>query len=122
MLRRCQCRVNDDIILNMDFAETFLDYAGIGIPQDMQGRSLRPLLEGKRPKDWRSSMYYRYWMHLAHFEVAAHLGVRTKRYKLIYYYGLPMGAKGAKEEPTPPEWELFDLKKDPMEMKNGYSI
>jgi arylsulfatase A-like enzyme len=112
--------VNDDIALNVDFAETFLDYAGISIPKEMQGRSLRPLLEGKWREDWRDSMYYRYWMHLPHFRVAAHFGVRTKRYKLIYYYGLPLDATGASPEPTPPEWELFDLEKDPKEMNNIY--
>ncbi|HUW20752.1 MAG TPA: sulfatase [Sedimentisphaerales bacterium] len=112
--------VSDDIVLNVDFAETFLDYAGAPVPSDMQGRSLRPLLRGRTPKDWRTSMYYRYWMHGAHFNVAAHFGVRTKRYKLIYYYGLPLNAKGAKRQPTPPEWELFDLQKDPKEMNNLY--
>lgn len=112
--------VSEDIALNVDFAETFLDYAGVSIPQDMQGRSLRPLLEGETPGDWRKSMYYRYWMHRPHFDVAAHFGVRTDRYKLIYYYGLPLGAAGALDEPTPPEWELFDLQKDPAEMKNVY--
>jgi len=111
---------SDDIVLNVDFAETFLDYAAAAVPGDMQGKSLRPLLRGKKPKNWRTSMYYRYWMHGAHFNVAAHLGLRTKRYKLIYYYGLPLNAKGAKKEPTPPEWELFDLLKDPKEMKNVY--
>jgi arylsulfatase A-like enzyme len=113
--------VSDDIVLNVDFAETFLHYAGAPIPEDMQGRSLRPLFKGNTPEDWRSSMYYRYWMHGAHFNVAAHFGVRTKRYKLIYYYGLPLNAKGAKKKPTPPEWELFDLQKDPSEMNNVYS-
>jgi len=113
--------VNKDIITNCDFAETFLDYAGVPIPDDMQGRSLRPLLEGKGPEDWRESMYYRYWMHLPHFRVAAHFGVRTKQHKLIYYYGLPLDATGARPEPTPPEWELFDLEKDPKEMKNVYN-
>jgi len=112
--------VNKEIVTNVDFAETFLDYAGAAIPLDMQGRSLRPLLQGKTPRNWRTSMYYRYWMHLAHFNVAAHFGVRTKRYKLIYYYGLPLNAKGAKKEATPPEWELFDLEKDPQEMNNVY--
>src|SRR2546430_2099889 len=54
--------VNKDLTLNLDFAETFLDYAGAKIPGDMQGRSFRPLLEGHTPKDWRKSMYYRYWI------------------------------------------------------------
>ncbi|MHC4620049.1 MAG: sulfatase family protein [Planctomycetota bacterium] len=110
----------DDIVLNVDFAGTFLDYAGVPVPGDMQGRSLRPLLRGRTPEDWRTSMYYRYWMHGAHFNVAGHFGVRTKRYKLIYYYGLPLNAKGAKKKPTPPEWELFDLQQDPKEMNNVY--
>ncbi|MHC4572643.1 MAG: sulfatase-like hydrolase/transferase [Planctomycetota bacterium] len=112
--------VSDYIVLNVDFAETFLDYAGAAVPGDMQGRSLRPLLRSQTPKDWRTTMYYRYWMHGAHFNVAGHFGVRTKRYKLIYYYGLPLNASGAKRRPTPPEWELFDLQKDPREMNNVY--
>ena len=113
-------RVTDDIITNVDFAETFLDYAQVPIPDDMQGRSIRPLLAGKTPRNWPKSAYYRYWMHRAHFNVAAHFGVRTKRYKLIYYHGQGLGVKGAKNDPTPPEWELFDLKKDPKEMENVY--
>ena len=113
--------VSKDIIVNVDFAETFLDYAGVTIPKDMQGRSLRPLLNGKTPKDWRTSMYYRYWMHRPHFNIAGHYGIRTKRHKLIFYYGLPLDAAGARKQPTPPEWELFDLKKDPREMNNVYN-
>ncbi len=108
------------IALNVDFAETFLDYGSVPIPKDMQGRSLRPILEGKTPKDWRTSMYYRYWLHMPHFRVAAHFGVRTKTHKLIYYYGKPMGTPGARKTLTPPEWELFDLVKDPREMKNVF--
>ncbi|MHC4423593.1 MAG: sulfatase family protein [Planctomycetota bacterium] len=113
--------INNDIITNVDFAETFLDYAGVPIPSDMQGHSLRPLFKGRTPNNWRKSMYYRYWMHLAHFDVAAHFGIRTNRYKLIYYYGKPMGATGAVDEHTAPEWELFDLSKDPREMNNVYN-
>jgi len=112
--------VNDDIVLNIDFAETFLDYAGLPVPVEMQGRSLRPLLQGRTPMNWRTSMYYRYWMHRPHFNVAAHYGIRTREYKLIFYYGLPLDATGALPEPTPPEWELFDLQKDPQEMRNVY--
>ena len=112
--------VNKDIITNCDFAETFLDYAGVPIPEEMQGRSLRPLLQGKAPGDWPQSMYYRYWMHRPHYNVSAHYGVRTHRYKLIFYYGLGLGAPGALDEPLPPEWELFDLEKDPGEMNNVY--
>ena len=112
--------ISDDIVLNVDFAETILDYAGADIPADMQGRSLRPILQDQSPQDWRTSMYYRYWMHGAHFNIAAHFGVRTGRHKLIYYYGLPLNAKGARNIPTDPEWELFDLESDPNEMKNVY--
>jgi len=112
--------VNKDLALNLDFAETFLDYAGAKIPDDMQGRSFRPLLEGRTPKDWRKSMYYRYWMHLADHGVPAHYGVRTKQYKLIYYYGRALGSAGAIDKDTPPEWELFDVIKDPHEMNNIY--
>jgi arylsulfatase A-like enzyme len=112
--------VNEDIATNLDFAETFLDYAGVQIPKDMQGRSLRPLFQGQTPGDWPQSMYYRYWMHRPHYNVSAHCGVRTHRYKLIFYYGLGLGAPGALDEPLPPEWELFDLEKDPREMNNVY--
>lgn len=111
---------NNDLVLNLDLPETFLDYAGAKIPEEMQGVSLRPLLEGRTPKGWRQSIYYRYWMHLADHHVPAHYGVRTKRYKLIYYYGQALGTKGSLPEPKDPYWELFDLEKDPREMKNVY--
>jgi len=78
--------INADMILNVDFAPTFLDYAGIDIPEAMQGSSFRPLLKGELPEGWQTSLYYRYWMHLADHYVYAHYGVRTMRYKLIYYY------------------------------------
>ncbi|MGB2821067.1 MAG: sulfatase [Phycisphaerae bacterium] len=113
--------VSDALAQNVDFAETFLDYAGVAIPKDMQGRSLRGVLAGKAPDDWRNSVYYRYWMHGAHFDVAAHYGVRTKRYKLIFYYGLPLGKRGCTKKAYEPEWELFDLENDPREMKNVYA-
>ena len=86
----------------------------------MQGRSLRTIAECKAPSDWRTSIYYRYWMHLAHFNIPAHYGIRTERYKLIYYYGEALGSAGAIDESTPPEWELFDLENDPREMVNIY--
>jgi arylsulfatase A-like enzyme len=113
--------VNDDMVLNIDFAPTFLEYAGGAIPSDMQGRSFRSNLAGKTPADWRTSMYYRYWMHLADHGVPAHYGIRTRRYKLAYYYGQPLGKRGAVDKPTEPEWEMFDLEKDPREMRNVYN-
>ncbi|HEX29932.1 TPA: DUF4976 domain-containing protein [Candidatus Poribacteria bacterium] len=113
--------VNENIILNVDFAPTFLDYAGVEVPEEMQGRSFRPLLNGELPEGWQTSMYYRYWMHLAHHYVYAHYGIRTMRYKLIYHYAEALGQPGAVDEPKEPEWELFDLEKDPYEMKNVYN-
>ena len=99
--------VNKSMILNLDFAPTFLDAAGAKVPADMQGRSILPLLTGKTPPNWRTSMYYRYY-HPGHHNVAAHYGVRTARHKLIYFNKLN-------------QWELYDLQKDPGEMHNVYS-
>src|SRR5699024_1509510 len=84
--------VTKDFALNVDFPETFLDYAGIEIPEHMQGTSLRPVLEGNTPDDWQTSMYYRYLKHLSlEHSVEDYYGVRTHRYKLIYYYGESLG-------------------------------
>lgn len=67
-------------------------------------------------------MYYRYWEHLSvEHRVGAHYGVRTERYKLIYYYGESLGAADAVDESRTPEWELFDLELDPYEMNNVYA-
>jgi arylsulfatase A-like enzyme len=112
--------VNTDMTLNLDFPETFLDFAGVKSPPDMQGRSFRRNLEGHTPRDWRQSMYYRYWMHLADHGVPAHYGVRTKEWKLIYYYGKALGSSGAIDRDTEPEWELFNIASDPHEMNNLY--
>lgn len=106
-------QANDDIILNVDFAPLFLDYAGLETPRQMQGRSFRDCLRGEAPDDWRDSFYYRYYVHLdGGHNVFAHYGVRTDRYKLIYYY---------RNDPGPREWELFDLQTDPMEMCSVYN-
>lgn len=114
--------VTKDFALNVDFPETFLDYAGIEVPEYMQGRSLRPVLEGNTPDDWQTSMYYRYWEHLSgEHRVGAHYGVRTHKYKLIHYYGEALGATWAEDESRTPEWELFDLEQDPVEMNNVYA-
>ncbi len=110
--------VNKDIALNVDFPATFLDLAGVPIPETFQGHSLRPLLRGETPAGWQTSLYYRYWMHKAHHNVYAHYGVRTLRYKLIYYYSDALGQAGAIDETYEPEWELFDLECDPYELHN----
>ncbi|MBN2594248.1 MAG: sulfatase, partial [Sedimentisphaerales bacterium] len=100
--------VSDDIVLNLDFAPTFLDFAGVTVPADMQGESLRRILQGKTPEDWRKSMYYHYYEYPAVHSVKRHYGIRTERYKLIHFYH------------DIDEWELYDLKKDPKEMKNVF--
>ncbi len=109
--------VTDEIVLNVDFAPLFLDYAEQSIKGDMQGSSFRNILKGSTPSDWRSSMYYRYWMHTNR---PAHYGIRSKRYKLIFFYGLPLGMSGARKKRTKVGWELYDLKNDPYEMNNVY--
>ena len=112
---------SNHMVLNVDFAPMFLSYAGIEVPQSMQGISFQRILEGDHPADWRTSMYYRYWMHLSEHKVYAHYGIRTDQYKLIYYYADALGTAGSEDEPKKPEWELFDLKKDPYEMINVYN-
>ena len=103
--------VLDDIILNIDFAPTFLDYAGAEIPDSIQGRSFRANLAGKTPTDWRSEMYYRYYG--GQTERPAHFGIRTHEDKLIYYDGLT-------RVPHDDRWEFYDLQDDPTETTNRY--
>jgi arylsulfatase A-like enzyme len=109
------------LVSNVDFAQTFLDYAGVPDHPRMQGRSLRPALRGVPPTDWRTSIYYRYWEHddgIHH--VWAHYGVRTDRYKLVFYYADGLGLPGTSDQRYQPEWELFDLQADPWELHNVY--
>ena len=107
----------DTIVENVDFGPTMLEFAGAKIPTAVQGRSFKSLLEtGKEQKDWKQEAYYRYWMHMAHHDNPAHLGIRTKTHKLIYYYGCNYDG-GYR---TPPGWELYDLKNDPFETVNLY--
>lgn len=100
--------VQDAMAINCDFGPTFMDLAGLPIPSDMQGRSLLPLLKGPAPADWRSSMYYRYYHDPGDHDTRAHYGVRTLTHKLIYYW-------------KKNQWELFDLIKDPDELRNLYN-
>ena len=112
--------VNEQMILNVDFTPTLLDYAGVEIPDLFQGSNFRSLLAGDRPEGWQTSMYYRYWMHLAQHHVYAHYGVRTLRNKLIYYYADGLDQPGVIDDSKEPEWELFDLEADPYELNNVY--
>jgi len=100
--------ISDRIVLNLDFAPTFLDIAGVEAPADMQGESIAPILQGKTPDNWRKSMYYHYYEYPGAHSVKKHYGVRTGRYKLIHFYH------------DIDEWELYDLAKDPREMKNVF--
>ena len=97
------------LVSNVDFAETFLDAAGLLIPAEMQGRSLVPILNGQAPRDWRSSFYYQYFEYPVPHHVRPHYGLLTDRYKLVHFDG-----------PDLREWELFDLEKDPHELRSVY--
>jgi N-acetylglucosamine-6-sulfatase len=118
--------VNDaQLCSNLDFAQTFLDFAGASDAPEaskMQGQSLKTILQGKTPSKWRDAVYYRYWMHLSHHHIPGHYGVRDNRYKLAFFYGLPLDASLGKGTypPTTPGWELYDLKTDPSETNNVY--
>jgi len=100
--------VNNDMVMNLDLAETLLDAAHVKIPSDMQGKSLLSIWKGKTPDDWRRYVYYHYYESGGEHNVAKHIGVRSDRYKLIYYY-----ENG--------DWELYDLQKDPNELNNIYN-
>jgi arylsulfatase A-like enzyme len=99
----------NQMIVNIDFAPTILDIAGLTAPASMQGVSFLPLLKTGKTENWREAAYYHYYEYPEPHHVSPHFGIRTDQYKLIRFYG-PADA-----------WELYDLKKDPAEMKNLYS-
>jgi len=99
--------INNDLVSNLDFAQTFLDIAGVTQPPDMQGISLKPVLMDKTPPNWRKSLYYHYYEFPGAHSVRRHEGVATNRYKLLHFYDLN-------------EWEFYDLDKDPHEMHSEY--
>jgi len=99
--------VDDHLVQNLDYAPTFLEAAGVEVPDDMQGASLVPLLVGDSPDDWRDAIYFHYYEYPAVHMVPPHIGVRTERWKLVRYYPFD-------------EWELFDLANDPDELRNLY--
>jgi len=98
------------IVSLIDFAETFLEIAGLPAPEEMQGRSLVPLCRGETPADWRTSLYYHYYEYPVPHRVRPHYGVITDRYKLIHYY-----------RPDVDDWELLDSQADPLEVKSFYN-
>lgn len=102
-------KIVDSMVLNLDFAPTFLDFAGYEVPEDIQGESMVGLLTKKKaPKDWRTSIYYHYYEYPDGWHsVRRHFGVRTEKYKLIDFYNQHYK-------------ELFDLEKDPNELNNIY--
>lgn len=101
--------VNASIVSNLDFAETFLEAAGVPIPIEMQGRSLVPILRGATPADWRTSFYYHYYEYPGPHNVRRHYGVVTDRHKLVHFY-----------EPEMNYWELFDRQADPQELQSVF--
>ena len=106
----------DAFVQNIDYAPTILAMAGLPIPEDIQGESFLPLLQGVKPSDvltsegkgWRRSLYYHYYEYPAEHAVRRHYGVRTERYSLMHFYN------------DIDEWELFDLEKDPLQLHNLY--
>ena len=99
--------VSKDLVSTLDFAQTFLDAAGLPAPGEMQGRSLRPILAGNRPADWRTAFYYQYFEWPTPHRVRPHYGVVTDRYKLVHFFGT-----------ADDYWELYDTEKDPRELRN----
>jgi len=102
--------VSSAIAMNVDFAPTLLDFAGVDIPEDIQGQSLRTILEngGKTPADWRKAAYYHYYEYPAEHSVKRHYGIRTADFKLIHFYN------------DVDEWEMYDLKNDPSELNSVF--
>lgn len=97
------------LIQNIDYAPTFLDIAGVPAPDEIQGRSLVPVLKngGQATSDWRDAIYYAYYENVAAHNVPMHDGVRTAHHKLMFF-------------PRTLEWQLFDLEQDPLELKSVY--
>jgi len=99
---------NSELITNVDFAPTFLDLAGVQIPDEMQGNSFKRMIYDEDDISWRDAVYYHYYEYPGAHMVKRHYGIRTERYKLIhFYYDID-------------EWELYDLLNDPEEMNNLY--
>ncbi len=122
----------DIMVNNIDYAATLIELAGGEAPEYMDGKSFASVFEGQEPEGWKTAVYYRYWMHMIHHDIPAHMGVRTKDYKLILFYGRHYDLSREGENsmmwlkrgesniiaPTPVSFELYDLSRDPREMNN----
>jgi arylsulfatase A-like enzyme len=108
--------VCSELVQNIDYAPTFLDIAGVQVPEEMAGKSLVSLFSDGKSKNWRQSLYYHFYDYPAVGMVRRHYGIRTDRYKLIHWYG-----KGFGTDQDIDTWEMFDLKADPHEMRNVYN-
>ncbi|MEM9328476.1 MAG: sulfatase, partial [Bacteroidota bacterium] len=100
--------VNEEMVQNLDFAQTFLEMAGIPAPSNMQGESIVPLLKGQDDAWTRDAVYYHYYEYPAVHMVKRHYAAVTKEYKLVHYYY------------DVDEWELYDRLNDPLEVNNVY--
>ncbi|WP_068545181.1 sulfatase [Thalassotalea crassostreae] len=110
----------DKLYTNADIAPTLLSFAGKDTPTYMQGKSFAASLKSTSTAEGHDAIYYRYWLHMAHHYNPAHYGIRTPEYKLVFFYGLPAKEGSKKTKPTPPYWEMYDMKNDVLEMNNIY--
>ena len=108
----------DDLILNIDIPSLLLDYAGIKSPDSFEGKSFKNALEDSKEFKSREYIYYRYWEHSP--VRPAHLGIRSKKSKLIYFYGEGLNKNNTSKIKTSEAWEYYDLEKDPLELKNEF--
>jgi arylsulfatase A-like enzyme len=100
-------QTDNHLISNVDFAPTFLDYAGVEIPAEVQGHSFKKVIEGKSDK-WQDAVYLHYYEWPFWHHVQPHYGMRTRKYKIAhFYYNIDV-------------WELYDLEKDPHELNNVF--
>ena len=108
----------DDLILNVDFAPTLAEFAGVKM-ENVQGDSFVSNLEGNTPTDWRKEIYYRYWTN--HAIRPAHFAIRSDRYKLIFYYARNLDMTDTENFDFTPSWDFYDLQNDPHENHNAYN-
>ncbi len=104
-----------ELIMNVDFVATLSDFAGVKTLKGVQGKSFKQILTGEAPKDWRKTIYYRYWTQ---HDIRP---VRNDRYKLMFLYGDCLNMTGFSDYKSKPSWEFYDLQKEPKENHNAYN-